>query len=102
MRRRMAEQTQLIRPIREDMRRAMQGLRQAVSAEQYDPQAMADALAAVREARGRYEAFIHENLAEVSAGLSKPQRVALLRAAMQRGMEGPRGTERKMPPRPER
>lgn len=86
LRQRMAGQASDVRPIRQELRRAMGDLRAAVRAEDYDPQAMADALARMREARGRYENFLHNNLVELSGELNREQRMALLRTALQRGM----------------
>ncbi len=86
VRQRMARQASDVRPIRQELRRAMGELRTAVQAEEYDPQAMDDALTRMREARGRYERFFHDNLVELSGELNKAQRIALLRTALQRGM----------------
>ncbi len=100
VRRRMAAQTQAVQPLREEMRAAHQDIRRAVSAEPYDPAAMAEALRRLRDVKSRYEALIHENFAELSADLPKHQRVALLRAAMQRRMQGQAGPQTKRPQRP--
>ncbi len=97
VRRRMGEQMQTVRPLREEMRAATRDIRRAVSAEPYDPVAMADALARLRDVKGRYEALIHDSFAELSADLPKRQRVALLRAALERRMQGQPGAQTKRP-----
>lgn len=100
VRRTMAGKQREVAPLREALRKAMSDVRRAVTAEEYDAQALADALERVRAARGSYEAFIHNNLAEVSANLNRQQRAALVRAALQRGQDGSRNVKRKMPSRP--
>jgi uncharacterized membrane protein len=69
-------------------------VRRAVAAEDYDPQALALALEQSREVTERYQALIHKNLVEVSTELPREERIALARAALQRGQNT------KMPPRP--
>jgi uncharacterized membrane protein len=90
----MRAQLSEVRPLREDMRKAQAAVRKAVAAEDYDPQVLALALEKSREVSERYQALIHKNLVEVSAELPKDQRIALARAALQRGQSA------KMPPRP--
>lgn len=90
----MRAQLSEVRPLRKDMREAHAAVRRAVAAEDYDPQVLALALEKSREVTERYQALIHKNLVEVSAELPKEQRIALARAALQRGQNT------KMPSRP--
>ncbi|WOJ92097.1 periplasmic heavy metal sensor [Congregibacter variabilis] len=89
----MRDQLSEVRPLREDMRKAQAAVRKAVASEDYDPQVLALALEKSREVSERYQALIHKNLVEVSADLPREQRIALARAALQRGQHT------KMPPR---
>ncbi len=90
----MRAQLSEVRPLREDMRKAHAAVRRAVAAEDYDPQALALALENTRQVSERYQALIHKNLVEVSTELPREERIALARAALQRGQNT------KMPPRP--
>ncbi|MFK8043301.1 periplasmic heavy metal sensor, partial [Congregibacter sp.] len=90
----MRAQLSEVRPLREDMRNAQMAVREAAAAEEYDPQVLALALERSRQISERYQALIHRNLVEVSAELPKDQRIALARAALQRGQNA------KMPSRP--
>lgn len=89
----MRMQMPRVRPLRERVRRAHAAVQKAVMAENYDPEALGAALAELREAGGDYEAFVHANLVEMSAGLNEAQRRALVGAALQR-------SQGKMPQRP--
>ncbi|MFK8041883.1 periplasmic heavy metal sensor [Congregibacter sp.] len=89
----MRSQLSEVRPLREDMRKAQAAVRKAVSAEDFDSQALERALQQSRAVSGRYQALIHENLAAVAAELPKEQRIALVRAVLQRGQNA------KKPPR---
>ncbi|GAB5413583.1 MAG: hypothetical protein Cons2KO_11860 [Congregibacter sp.] len=84
IRERMRDRMSDVRPLRRDVAEATGRVRQAVSAEDYNPDDLNAALAELRKAKDAYQAFIHKNLVEISAELPKEQRVALLRAAMLR------------------
>ena len=81
----MRSRTADVRPIRRDMLVATRGVRKAITARDYDPAALDDALARLRDASGRYQEFIHGSLVSLSAELTREQRIALARAAIQRG-----------------
>lgn len=83
LRRRLREQQGAFRPLRRDMIAASAAVRDALAAEDYDPQALDAALAGVREVTGRYQLLVHENLVNMSADLPREQRMALARAALQ-------------------
>lgn len=85
VRRRMRAQAGEVRPLRQSIARAMAEVRKTASAEPFEAKALDRALAQWRSATSDYQAFIHENLVEVSADLPREQRMALLRAAMLRG-----------------
>lgn len=95
VRKRMREQLPVIRPLRQEMGRAMADVRKAVVARDYDAQALAEALARVRELSDRYQTFMHENLVEISQDLPRDQRIAISRAILERDgkakMPGPPG-----------
>ncbi|EAQ96730.1 periplasmic heavy metal sensor [Congregibacter litoralis] len=90
VRRQMREQFPQVRPLREEMRRAQGAVREAVSAEDFDPEALASALERSREVSARYQALIHKNLIDISADLPREQRMALARAALERGQRAKR------------
>ncbi|MEM1190806.1 MAG: periplasmic heavy metal sensor [Pseudomonadota bacterium] len=104
VRRRMVEQLEAVRPLRRELRSAQSGVRRAVSAEDFDPQALKDALAELRRVTNRYQELLHNNLAEIAAGLPPEERSALVRAAMlrDRGGEPGMGGGRRRPPPPPR
>lgn len=81
----MRAQLPQVRPLRKELRDAHLAVREAVAADDYDAQDLAQALEASRVAGERYQALIHKNLVAVSAQLPKEQRIALVRAALQRG-----------------
>jgi len=66
----------------------------AATADSYDPEVLKLALAESREVSGRYQALIHKSLVAISKDLPKEERMAVIRAALQRGQ----GI--KKPPRP--
>ncbi|MFT4769355.1 MAG: putative membrane protein [Glaciecola sp.] len=90
----MRAQLSEVRPLREDMRKAQAAVRKAVATQDYDSKALELALEKSREVSERYQALIHKNLVKVAAELPREQRIALARAALQRGQDT------KMPPRP--
>jgi uncharacterized membrane protein len=90
----MRSQQEAFRPLRAEMADATMAVRRAISAEDYDPDALALALARMRDVSIRYQQLIHENLVDMSADLPREQRMALARAALQRNQGG------KPPPRP--
>ncbi|MEL7043462.1 MAG: periplasmic heavy metal sensor [Pseudomonadota bacterium] len=104
VRRRMVEQLEAVRPLRRELRSAHSRVRRAVSAEDYDPKALKDALAELRRVTNRYQELLHNNLAEIAAGLPPEERSALARAAMlrDRGGEPGIGGGRRRPPPPPR
>lgn len=83
IRSRMRDRVSEVRPLREDMRKATRALRLAISAESFSAEDLDKALAQWRNATQRYQSFIHGNLVDMSADLTKRERVALLRAAIQ-------------------
>jgi uncharacterized membrane protein len=85
---RLRQETGNVRPLRRDLADAHRAVREAMSAEDYDAQTLKDALARLRAVDGRYRQLLHDNVAEIAAQLPREQRVALLRAAMQRGGVG--------------
>ncbi|WP_439105535.1 periplasmic heavy metal sensor [Congregibacter sp.] len=89
----MRGQQEEVRPLREDMRKAQLAVRKAVSAEDYDPQALELALQQSREVSAKYQALMHKNLVTVSKELPREQRMALARVALQRAQN------EKRPPR---
>ena len=99
VRERMREQLPQVRPLRREMGEAQRAVRAAVTAEDFDPEALRAALARLREAGNRYEQFIHENLADLAASLSPQERGALVRAALERRGGGDRGPRRPPPSR---
>ncbi|MFT7286204.1 MAG: putative membrane protein [Halieaceae bacterium] len=102
LRSRMRQQVQRVRPLREDMRRATGAVRRAVGAENFDPEALAAALAEMRRLSADYQALMHENLVALSAELPREQRIALAGAALQRDASADRraGGKQARPERP--
>ncbi|GEM_PF-4640305 len=112
VRQRMRSQFPKVRPLREAMRSAVQDVRQAAGAEPFDPAAMNQALEAMREVTAQYQDLMQENAVELAAQLPAEQRLALLRAVLQRlhmarmpaGPKRPDGQRwehgEKTPPRP--
>lgn len=92
VRRQMRAQISEVRPIRKAMRKAQTAVREAVAADSYDPDALTLALQESRNVSSRYQALIHKNLVALSKDLPKEERMALARAALQRGQG------KKMPP----
>lgn len=90
---RMRREVGNVRPLRRELADAHRAIREAISAEDYSARALKDALARLRTVDGRYRQLLHDNVAELAAELPREQRVALLRAAMQRGSAG------RVPPR---
>lgn len=97
VRERMRGQLPEVRPLRREMREARQAVRAAVTVEDFDPAALRASLARLRDAGNRYEQFIHENLADIAASLTREEREALVRAALERRAERPR-PQRRPPP----
>jgi uncharacterized membrane protein len=85
LRHRMREALPSVRPLREEMRSAGRELRRVLEADEFDPQAVRDALSRMRDVTNRYQLLVQENLIEMAADLPKDQRAALLRAALHRG-----------------
>ncbi|MEM6300985.1 MAG: periplasmic heavy metal sensor [Pseudomonadota bacterium] len=73
-----------IRPIRRDMAAATRAVRKAISAEDFDPDALDRALARLRDASARYQVLIHSSLVDLSADLTREERISLAREAIQR------------------
>lgn len=94
VRRQMRAQVSEVRPLREAMRNAQAAVREAVTTDAYDPNALTLALKESRDVSSRYQALIHKNLVALSKELPKQERMALARAALQRGQS------KKMPSRP--
>ena len=94
LRSRLREQQDAFRPLRREMVRATAAVRAAISADDFDPEVLAAALAQLRDVTGRYQQLVHENLVKVSADLPREQRMALAQAALQRHQGG------RLPPRP--
>ena len=88
VRERMRDQIESVRPLRLELREARLAIREAITAENYDPQALKDALARLRAIDGRYKGLLHDSVAEIAAELPREQRIALLRAAMRRNEPG--------------
>ncbi len=103
----MARQMESVRPMRRELRDAQDGIRAAVLAEPYDPEALKAALARLRSVTSRYQQLLHEGLAEIAAELPVEERGALVRTALERAHGGGRppgpgrpGDRRDGPPRP--
>lgn len=90
VRQRMRDQIESVRPLRSELREAREAIRLAIVSEDYDPQALKDALARLRAIDGRYKALLHGSMADIAAELPRAQRIALLRSAMRRGAPGGR------------
>lgn len=91
LRQRMRQQLPAVRPVRAEMSRATNAVRLAVDTPDFDPEALARALADMRTATSRYQQLMHEGIVELAKELPREQRVALARSAMQRGERpGPR------------
>ena len=88
VRQRMRSQIESVRPLRRELGESQAAIRAAITAEDYDPQALKDALAKLRTIDARYKALLHDSVAEIAADLPRAQRIALLRAAMRRGEPG--------------
>ncbi|MEM6302531.1 MAG: periplasmic heavy metal sensor, partial [Pseudomonadota bacterium] len=56
----------------------------AISAEDFDPDALDRALARLRDASARYQVLIHSSLVDLSADLTREERISLAREAIQR------------------
>lgn len=78
------------KPLRSELRAATQSVRRAITAsdEDYDPQALAEALTEVRRVSIRYQELIHESLVDVTADMPRAQRMAVARAALARAQQG--------------
>lgn len=83
VRQRMRSQASQFRPLRRDMRRALQAVRRVAAAQPYDASAMSLALERMRDVTMRYQQLIHINVVEMGAELPPQERLALLRAALQ-------------------
>ena len=91
VRQRMSADRGRIRPLRADVGEALAEVRRAAVAEEFDAVALEDALENMRDARARYEAFLHRGLVSVAAQLPREQRLALLRAALEPRRDNKRG-----------
>lgn len=87
-----------VQPLRENMRKAMQDVRDAAATEPLDTAVLTAALENARDAQQHYQAFLHSNVVEILASLPVEQRMAVLRRTLEQ--EG-RGEKRK-PPHPPR
>jgi uncharacterized membrane protein len=83
-----------VRPLRENMRRAMQVVRAAAATEPLDTAALTAALESARDAQQRYQAFLHSNVVDVLASLPVEQRMAVLQRTLE---QNGRGEQRKRP-----
>jgi len=92
----MRERMSSARPLRGELREAARELRLQAQAEPVDREALGAALRRMREARGAYEAFMHESLLDVLEKLPPEQRLALLREVLHR-----RGHRGGPPPSPQ-
>ena len=98
VRRRMQSRAKEVAPIRAGMRKAVAEVRRAAVAEPYDAAALKSALAQLRIAQESYQELMHDSVADSAAGLSREQRLALLRKALDRNA-GRNGTPaRRVPP----
>ncbi|MEM6606476.1 MAG: periplasmic heavy metal sensor [Pseudomonadota bacterium] len=73
-----------VRPIRRDMQAAKRAVQRAITADEYSAKELESALAELRDASARYQTLIHSSLVQVSQGLTKEQRIAVARAAIDR------------------
>ena len=83
-----------VRPLRENMHRAMQDVRAAAATEPLDTAALTAALENARDAQTQYQAFLHGNVVEILASLPVEQRMAVLRRTLE---QNGRGEKRKSP-----
>ncbi|MFK7828287.1 MAG: periplasmic heavy metal sensor [Congregibacter sp.] len=81
----MRDQLPQARQIRRDMQQASRALRRAIGTQEYQAEALSEALEDWRNASLRYQQFLHDNLVTIAADLPQADRVALLRATMLRG-----------------
>jgi uncharacterized membrane protein len=84
----MQDRIESVRPLRRELRDAQAAVRLAITAEDYDPQKLKDALARLRTVDGRYRALLHDSVADIAADLPREQRIALLHTAIRRGEPG--------------
>lgn len=84
VRRHFAEKQDEVRALRQTMRKATGRVRKAATAEPLDKNELQDALAELRGVQADYQAFMHNNMAEVAASLPREQRMAFLRQALQK------------------
>lgn len=97
IRQQMRERQSDVRQLREDMRDATKAVGEAVTADTAEPTALKEALAGLRSAQSEYQAFLHNSVADVAAGLPREQRIALLRQTLARGQRANRKKSQQSP-----
>lgn len=85
-----------VQPLRENIRKAMEGVREAAATEPLDTAALTEALEDARDAQQAYQAFLHGNVVEILASLPVEQRMAVLRRILEQNGRG----EKRKPPHP--
>ncbi len=97
------ERYQAVWPARREMRRAQRRVRQLISAEAFDREALAAEFARLRELNAAYQALSHGQMLETLERLTPEERLAATEFVRRGGPpradhDGPRG--RDLPPRP--
>lgn len=98
VRQRLKERAPRVRPLRAQMRDAMQAVRRLAAEDEFDPQAMRQALARLREAEAAYQAFMHEEVLNLAASVDREARLSILGRALHPGGRPPRGGDGGKPP----